>query len=714
MGVFIPLFDAWRVKEIENVRTNQLFTPQKRAENETCETVCSRSHRESHNFNISTNATNRTNRTLTEMCICFEEIVENEEYDNFFFFLIVAAVSGFTLLVNLILIFIRCSVNESSLAGVFGTALMFYNLLLSVYGGAMAVYLLRGPPEWHQQFCRGFTSIKLFALGASVWTMMMLTFHRSVHAGSVVEQDAIFKGIVFILEGLMLSGVFAVMSWIKQEEFDFLCVIFEPHNIVDWLLTGIEIFYYFMLFCLLLRYPYHQIRKKKRSGKNTKDSSHPIFAMLLFCFVTWGVAYVGTLPKYDFYSDRVRRVIRVVAIMAPLSLQAFIFTVRNTWFCLCQRPPCLKKEPQQPELLVCTCTTTETCTVCQEEYEALRFGNQLNYGNGKVKEEKEPVKTKEKKEKKVKTKKKEKKEKKKKKLTTALAIERSPTLKQKETSFNNTEEGVDDDENVAETPLLQKEKNTEEKEKGKKISGPTNDSTPLLDDTDGSQHATKATHDDTPVRSIGHTIDHPSFVHMDSAIDVDSLPKEKTPKTIEQLQLSNLSDERKSRGPTFFPLAERESEEICESGSHLKPAKKRKDSSDQEKKKAKKNKKNKNENGKVKSKNGEGVKKSKESDETKRTSIISLEWDHYSDSSGSISRSSDCFPDDLVIDGENNGESVNNKPSLEPKNNGILRNDDTKMNDDSAEENTKKCRVTKNNKSKTNCIAGVNGKLKPN
>ena len=117
---------------------------------------------------------------------------------------------------------------------------MFFNILLSLYGVALAVYLMRGYVDWDQKFCQGFTSMKLFALGASVWTMMMLTFHRSVRADIETEREAIFKGIVYILEGLMLSGVFAVMSWIKLDKFDYLCVVFEPVTIVDWLLAGIE------------------------------------------------------------------------------------------------------------------------------------------------------------------------------------------------------------------------------------------------------------------------------------------------------------------------------------------------------------------------------------------------------------------------------------------------------------------------------------------
>ena len=584
-------------------------------------------------------------------------------------FLIIICVSGFTLFINLLLIVVTCTVSKTSLPSVFGTALMFFNILLSLYGVALAVYLFRGYATWDQRFCQGFTSIKLFALGASVWTMMMLTFHRSVRAGIETEREAIFKGIVYILEGLMLSGVFAVMSWIKLDKFDYLCVVFEPITIVEWLLTGIEIFYYFMLFCLMLRYPYHQIRKKKRSGEKRLDTSHPIFAMVLLCFFSWGAVYIATLPVYGLASDRVRRMIRVVGIIAPLSLQAFIFAVRNTWCCLCRDPPCAKKK--ENEVLVCQCTGTETCTACEDEYEALRYGAQLNYGNGKVKEKEitKPAKEKKEKKKKAKKEKKEKKKKNKQKLTTtSITIEKSPILKHKETSFNENDEEVEGDDDVAETPLLQ---DTKHKEQNNKTLGkPSDDSTPLLDDTDGSQ-APKAVHDGTPVRT-GTTTEHPSFVHMDSAVDVDSLPKEKPPKTIEQLQANKNNqepDERKSRGPTFFPLTEKH-----DTGNTGEPVTKRAAKSPKKRKKKKKKSANHENRNVTKSESNE---KQINGDE-KRTSTASLEWDHYSDSSGSISRSSDCFPDDLVVDEEVKGgeeETLLKKTQNHEQNNGISRNE---------------------------------------
>ena len=691
--------------------------------NHTCSEACT----DSQSVNITTNSKNASVAAFPS-CICVREIEEETGDDNFLIFLIIICVSGFTLFINLLLIIITCTVNKISLPSVFGTALMFFNILLSLYGVALAVYLMRGYVDWDQKFCQGFTSMKLFALGASVWTMMMLTFHRSVRADIETEREAIFKGIVYILEGLMLSGVFAVMSWIKLDKFDYLCVVFEPVTIVDWLLAGIEIFYYFMLFCLVLRYPYHQIQKKERSGKKRLDTSHPIFAMVLLCFVSWGTVYIVTLPAYGLASDRIRRLIRVVGIIAPLSLQALIIAARNTWCCLCRDPPCAKKK--EIEVPVCKCTGTETCTVCEDEYEALRHGAQLNYGNGKVKEKEitKPVKEKKEKKKKAKKEKKEKKKNKQKLTTTSITIEKSPILKHKETSFNEIGEEVNDDNDVAETPLLQdskqkKEQQKEKEQRNKALGKTSDDSTPLLDDTDGS-HAPKAVHDGTPVRS-GHTTEHPSFVHMDSAVDVDSLPKEKPPKTIEELQIKNSQepDERKSRGPTFFPLTEK-----TDTANTDEPVTKRPTKSPKKKKKKKK-KSASHENGNIAKK--ESSEKQTNGDD-KRTSTASLEWDHYSDSSGSISRSSECFPDDLLVDDGGEDETLLNK--THEQKNGISRNDSaiksTTDTDNSIEQEKLSCEnekqapakdqkeskiSKKKNKNKAKFMAGeVNGELTAN
>jgi len=101
-----------------------------------------------------------------------------------------------------------------------------------------------------------------------------------------------------------------------------------------------------------------------------------------------------------------------------------------------------------------------------------------------------------------------------------------------------------------------------------------------------------------------------------------------------------------------------------------------------------------------------------------RNSIVSLEWDHYSDSSlGSVSRSSDYFPDDLTVvpvteTEENNSDQ---KQTTNTQSNGISRTGSKKSNNmewdptGGVESNDE---VLKNNKNKSEIpTAKTNGKI---
>ena len=422
-----------------------------------------------------------------------------------------------------------------------------------------------------------------------------------------------------------------------------------------------------MATCLVLHYPYYQIRKKKKTEGKKYDTSTPIFLMVSVCLLFWLVGYVITLPRYNLFADKLARVIRVVSVIIPLSIQPVIFALRNTFCCLCRDPPCSRKKDDKGDLssdhsvlLMCECTGTETCPACEPE-NSMRYGNTEFYEtevNGRIKDDENP--------------KKKKKKKRKNNVEEPKAIERSPVIKQKDLSL------PDEEEDSAKTPLLETQKSvkTEVEKAAPKHLGLALDSTPLLDDTDGaSNRPPKAIPDSTPVKTnrkqgtqnvnSPSVAEYPSFINMDSAVDVDALPKEKPAKEPSQLYLTNNQneepEERKSRGPTFFPLAEKTS--TPEEKPKKKSKRKTNEAGDEEKKNTeskKRAKKNKKENGEKPVKN--------------RESTISLEWDHYSDSSSSVSRCSESFPDDLVIP---EVTVVVKKPSPvtnHKQNNGVSRN----------------------------------------
>lgn len=712
----VALFQEWHpfLRQIENIRDNVVYHRANRTGNETCQQAC---------------GSTEPLKISTSVCVCVGNITKVDANDtkyHFHFLVIIGGVSLFTLLVNLLLLFGVCKAVEVKLPELFGLALMVFNIFMALYGVALCVYLSENNTIWEERFCQGFTSLKLFGMGASAWTFLMLTFHRSVGDGIENEREALFKGIVYILEGLMLSGVLAVMSWIKLGNWEYLCIITEPQTTVDWLLTGIELLYYFMAICLVLHYIYHQIRKKRKTEGKKLNTSTPIFLMVFICLMFWLGGYVITLRRYNFFADKMKRVIRVVSIILPLSIQPVIFALRNTFCCLCRDPPCLQNKREKGELssdhsvlLLCECTGTEKCPACESEYD-MKYGNTEFYekeAHSGIKDDENPKK-----------KKKKKKEKKRKNnVEEPKAIERSPVLKQKDLS-------LEDDEISAETPLLETQesiKSEVEKAPPKRLEI-TSDSTPLLDDTDGAvKQPPKAIPDSTPVKTIRKqdaqnvnspsVPEYPSFINMDSVVDVDTLPKE-TPTKVSQLPITNNTsvepDERKSRGPTFFPLTEKSS---TQEEKPKKKSKKKTGEDEGEKKREgkpskriiKKNKKEK-ENGKKPVKN--------------RESTLSLEWDHYSDSSSSISRGSESFPDDLVIP---EVTVVDRKPSPVTKHNqsnGVSRSNSdkksdtmewdptgekTSINNENQQNNVKNIKAKQNTADILKNNANTNGKITP-
>ena len=615
---------------------------------------------------ISTYPSNETNNTVLSSPFYYNNSMSmnntnvtkpKEEKYRFFFIMAIGTLSSAILLVNFLLILRTCIKNQPSVIDSFGVSLMLFNLLLAVYGGALALYLYNIEAEiWSQKFCQGFTSIKLFGMGATVWTFMLLTYHHAIKESTPEETDAIYKSIVLILEGLMLSGVFAVMSWIKLDKWDYLCVIFEPSTPVEWLLTGIELLYYFMALVLVIRYPIHEFlkRNKKKSDKKKSglDGNFPIFLMILFCLSCWISGYVVTQKWAEMFTwSKLNAVIRVCSVIFPHLICPLIYSIRNTCCCICPNMPCLKKEKLsnsiEHSILHCECDDDDdTCSVCLNDpmisYENSLFSEQQHPAsekNGKPNRRKNAVYN---------------------NNSEGIqggggdfvspkAIVRSPvmTSKQKSKTLKNEKENAEQM-----IPLLEIEDRSCTQNTKPNTLVLSTEFIPLLDDTDGnSKKPPKASSESTPVKvlvkqdsTLNSPSDYPSFISIDAALDADKIPKMNYPqskKNKSKLQSNGngFEEGRKSRGPTFYPLEEQADK--AQTNSKIKPTlqlnndiSKLEDSNElpEQNKLSKRRKKNK--------------KKKKSSDantpthNSQRNSTTSLEWDHsysYSDSSGSSS-----------------------------------------------------------------------------
>ena len=301
---------------------------------------------------------------------------------NFYFIISISGVSMVALMLNFIFMVKLCAFSGVPVINVFSISLMFFNILCASYGIALAAYLSQEIWNWNKKFCQGFNSIKLLSLGSAVWIMILLTFHKAIRAstgdGLNSGRDAVFKGIVYILEGVMLSGVFAVMSWIKLDDWNYMCAIIHPKTTVDWLLAGIECWYYILALLLLIRFPVHLCKKKKdtetveHNDKDHTDKDHPIFLLIMLSFIIWCTGYVVTLPVFDLFEFEMAAAIRVCALMIPLIFQPIIIIIRKTCCCTGIGCPCSNstdKAMGDDVLLVCECTGSETCQACETEYE---------------------------------------------------------------------------------------------------------------------------------------------------------------------------------------------------------------------------------------------------------------------------------------------------------------------------------------------------------
>ena len=305
---------------------------------------------------------------------------DREHAYHFYFITTTVSISSLAFIINFLGMMRMCCINEyMKVIELFGAGLMLFNLILSAYGMAIGFYLnFHDVNVWKSKFCQGFTSLKLFSMGINVWMLILLCFHYTVTGhGQNVARDALFKGIVYILEGLMLSGVFAVMAWIKLDTWRYACVIWEPKTTVDWLLFGIEILYYSVLLLLIFRIPYHFYKKRKNpKSYSSFPNETPIFIIVIITCIIWIIGYLVTAPMFSLFRFTFIAVIRTCVLIIPVIFQPLIFIVRNTWICKGKRP-CYEKSKDDLEFeLTCECMGSETCPACDPEFEPLVPPNQ--------------------------------------------------------------------------------------------------------------------------------------------------------------------------------------------------------------------------------------------------------------------------------------------------------------------------------------------------
>ena len=301
---------------------------------------------------------------------------------------IIGSISLVALVVNIYLMVKLCRYEKLILLDMFATSLTLFNILMSLYGLGMALFILI--PKWwnlsklqQNQYCQGFTSMKLFSLGSCVYSMVLLTYHRNVQKATDELREAIFRGVVLILEAVMFSGLFSVTCWIKLDHWDELCAIISPHTTIEWMFIAYETWYYLVTFALIIYYTVMMCHKRRlyfkrnrvRGRRKSKSKiEYPLFLMISLSFFIWLSGYLMTLPYFGI-GFVPSAVIRICALMIPCVLQPFIYIFRNNHFCKCR--PATKDDDK---FLVCECKDTETCFICDSEYTDHRDNNRNKIG----------------------------------------------------------------------------------------------------------------------------------------------------------------------------------------------------------------------------------------------------------------------------------------------------------------------------------------------
>lgn len=471
---------------------------------------------------------------------------KNEPRETFVI-VIIAAISVAAFLINFV-VMVKLCCSPLTVIDLFGTALMLFNVLLSIYGMSMALFEFNPSLGNTPTYCQFFTSIKLFSLGSALYTLTLLVFHHPIRrsvddnlerGGEKEEKesekkkrDAIFKGIVFILEGVMLAGVLGVLSWIKFQNWNKygLCSIIDPKGSVEELLFGIEMWYYVLsgllvgwyfgnyLYRLYVKFKAMRDNiKRKKNGDEEEEIKNvtpyiirdfPIFVMVSLSFSIWIGGHFIIKPNYG----KMAALIRVCSLLLPLIIQPFIYIIRNTCCCQCCTSVKRRLNTSEEMKLECKCSGECTCNNCEMDevsqlknnnVEVTRFGTSGVLSKGKIDEE-------------------------------------------DEASSDSDEDHDKDDETTALNKKTGKRKNTYDIPKvvcrspvqSEKYTPISDESTHLLDDMDGKKPPTPT----------------PTIVINDEDASTDSTKPMDT--------IDEADEGRVSRGPTFYPYAEKETETL--------------------------------------------------------------------------------------------------------------------------------------------------------
>lgn len=297
----------------------------------------------------------------------------------------VIAVGGLSILAFLInfVVMVKLCCSPLTVIDLFATALFFFNVILSLYGLSMGFYLFYPSLEKYTWYCQFFTSIKLFSLGSSLYTMVFLMFHRPIRRSSgesgrdemeegkkkAAKRDAIFKGIVFLLEAVMLAGVLSVLSWIKTRNWRKMCVIITPYGSVEGLLHGIEVWYIVLSGMLVSWYfgnylyrkykilkAYREKLKRQEEEEDDMDNGvcdepdepeiapyiirdFPIFILIAISFTVWLAGLIISSPGYSYTTSETAPIARICSLILPIIIQPFVYVIRDTWLfkCFCCR-----------------------------------------------------------------------------------------------------------------------------------------------------------------------------------------------------------------------------------------------------------------------------------------------------------------------------------------------------------------------------------------
>lgn len=335
----------------------------------------------------------KDNSTSTEMPKKYEKVA----------MIMIGIISACAVLVNLV-VMVKLCLRKRTVIDLFAISLMLFNVMLSLYGIGMVVYLAYPFLRHEVYYCQFFTSIKLFSLGSSVYATLLLIFHRSIEnsidvpgsSEKEIHRHRIFKSIAYVLQGVTFSGLLCVLSWIKLEGWGYLCIIINPRGTVENILSSVECIYYtytgLAVFWYLseLIYPRCKIFLKKQinilqamfADDKRKEElltpylireeayvarDLPIFFIVAITFILWIFGYAITLPEHRWFTHESAAVVRVCMVISPVIIQPLLYLTTRAYNARRVTSKNEKKERLSDVQTECKCDMFYTCPKCAED-----------------------------------------------------------------------------------------------------------------------------------------------------------------------------------------------------------------------------------------------------------------------------------------------------------------------------------------------------------